>query len=972
MGTDNSTTEKKNILTSLNVKNKFHLTLVIIALVSIAIIGNVLFWQNKSNVIQGVFDKLNTVNNLKKAQTEHFFSGFKNDIILLSDDQTVKEAARDLKSAFRLVGSDQQINLTDNVLQNARLNLTNFYNSDFIPKLNQQSLQEYAAEDFLPKAPAAIYLQHLFLAENPNEYQNKKLFDKPVNGGEYASLHFLHHTYLRSLAEKFGFADLMLVDTETGHVFYSVAKNIDFGTSLLSGPLHNTPIAQVFRTANSSNMKNHVSFSDLNYYSPALNKSIMFLGSPVFVDGEKSAVLIAKIEQATIENMLTANRNYEAMRLGSTGDIFIVSGKNNTFRTNPRPLIEHRNEFLKDLQEENTDQFTLQKISVLNNACNLVESNIATESYKIGVDDPDDFNKYIHADISMIQPLDINGLEWRLVSKISRKEALQPIRSDTWLFLGIAIVILVLIFLGGRVFAEMLVKRINTIKDALLTMSHGERIETIKTNNKDELDKALAAINTLNARISEASEFSLKIGNGNFEDEFIPVSENDQLGVSLKQMKESLIEQRKEEEKRALEEKRRNWITQGIAKFSDFLRQNNNDIDKLTFNLVSQLVDYLNAKLAGIYLMSEEDEEEKYLELSATYAYDRHKYNTKKIQLGEGLVGACALEKKTILLKEIPDNYIHVTSGFGEAKPKTLLIVPMQVDDKVMGVIEIGSFNDFEPHEIEFVENIAETIGSTMVTARINERTARLLEDSRMKSEEMAAQEEEMRQNMEELQATQDEMRRVQDKMGKEHKALEEEKMLMDSLLNHAKEHIYFKNRESKFIRFSKSMLDLFKLKDESELLGKSDFDFFTEEHARPAYEDEQRIIKTGKPILDVIEKETHADGTVSYVLTSKMPLKDKEGNIYGTFGISKDITDSKKIEDELNNLSKLIQEKDKEIQELSKKLKKAQTESGSDEALLKRIEDCEAENNALKKNVDRLETTRDKLNALIKKNKKK
>jgi PAS domain S-box-containing protein len=94
-------------------------------------------------------------------------------------------------------------------------------------------------------------------------------------------------------------------------------------------------------------------------------------------------------------------------------------------------------------------------------------------------------------------------------------------------------------------------------------------------------------------------------------------------------------------------------------------------------------------------------------------------------------------------------------------------------------------------------------------------------------------------------------------------------------------------------------MLKLFNLKKYKDLIGKSDFDFFDDEHAKPAYNDEQRVIKTGKPIIDLVEKEVKKDGTVSWVSTSKMPLKDKDGKIVGIFGISKDITASKKLEEE-------------------------------------------------------------------------
>lgn len=122
---------------------------------------------------------------------------------------------------------------------------------------------------------------------------------------------------------------------------------------------------------------------------------------------------------------------------------------------------------------------------------------------------------------------------------------------------------------------------------------------------------------------------------------------------------------------------------------------------------------------------------------------------------------------------------------------------------------------------------------------------------------------------------------------------LTNEKYLLDALMNTAEDLIYFKDIESRFIRISNNMLKGFKVNSQEEVKGKTDFDFFTEEHARQAYEDEQRIIRSEKPLLSVIEKETWEDGRISYVSTSKMPLRDLEGKVVGTFGISRNVTES-------------------------------------------------------------------------------
>ncbi|HLH56907.1 MAG TPA: PAS domain S-box protein [Verrucomicrobiae bacterium] len=131
------------------------------------------------------------------------------------------------------------------------------------------------------------------------------------------------------------------------------------------------------------------------------------------------------------------------------------------------------------------------------------------------------------------------------------------------------------------------------------------------------------------------------------------------------------------------------------------------------------------------------------------------------------------------------------------------------------------------------------------------------------------------------------------------------ERDLLKTLMEHAPDVIYFKDLRSRFVRISKSFAALFSVNRPEFARGKTDFDFFTEEHARAAYNDEQEIIRTGKPVLGKIEKETHVDGRITWALTSKMPWRDGSGNIIGTFGISQNITSMKEAEAKLEAVHK-------------------------------------------------------------------
>ena len=208
---------------------------------------------------------------------------------------------------------------------------------------------------------------------------------------------------------------------------------------------------------------------------------------------------------------------------------------------------------------------------------------------------------------------------------------------------------------------------------------------------------------------------------------------------------------------RQIEEKQ-NWISTGIANISEILRQ---EEDEHIYNkLISTIIKYIDANQGGIYLLKEDEAKERYLELISCYAYERQKYVSKRIEIGQGLVGQCCLEKETIILKEVPKEYISITSGLGEATPTFIAIIPLKQKNKIEGVMEIALFHELKSYEIDFLNKIGENISSFVSANSLNSQTKKLLEQSQQQTEQLRAQEEEMRQNMEEMQATQEEIHR--------------------------------------------------------------------------------------------------------------------------------------------------------------------------------------------------------------------
>lgn len=341
-----------------------------------------------------------------------------------------------------------------------------------------------------------------------------------------------------------------------------------------------------------------------------------------------------------------------------------------------------------------------------------------------------------------------------LKSDVDVIDSIRSLRNYT-LILGAGIIIIGL--MSAIFLMRTITKPVNFLKNVVVKLGRGELVEDKQSRvSSDEIGEMALAMDNLVAGLKGTSLFAENIGNGKYNTEFKPLSEHDVLGNALINMRNNLS-------KVAEDDKKRNWATEGMAKFGEILRTNTNDLGKLSEEIIANLVKYLKANQGALYIIDDTDAgEEVTMSMKACYAWDKKKFLNHKIYRGEGLAGQAWQEGDIVYLTEVPQNYIKITSGLGDANPTSVLIVPLKVNDHIFGVVEIASFNLFQDFEMEFVQKIAESIASTISSVKINARTQHLLEESQEMTEQMRAQEEEMRQNMEELQATQEEMQRSQ------------------------------------------------------------------------------------------------------------------------------------------------------------------------------------------------------------------
>lgn len=366
---------------------------------------------------------------------------------------------------------------------------------------------------------------------------------------------------------------------------------------------------------------------------------------------------------------------------------------------------------------------------------------------------------------------------------------------------------------------------------------------------------------------------------------------DDDLISSLVQLQKNLKQNQKEDIKRRDEEQQRTWVTNGVAQFGEILRRNNDNMRELSYNIIRYLVDYVHLTQAGFFLLHTGEEKgdngKKFFELTAFIAYDRRKYADKVIEWGEGLVGRCALEQKTIYMTELPQHYITVTSGLGEGDPSSLILVPLKSNDIVYGVIEMAMLQPLLRHEIEFLEKTAESIAMTISTVKTNMQTAVLLQETQQQAAKMREQEETLRQNLEEMRATQEE---------NERKEIEMKGFI--TAIDHASISMEFAT-DGTILKVNDNFLRTFGYKAEEIADQNMSIFFFKEDQDK--LDELLETISRGDTYNGRVRRRSKR-GEEVWLLSTYTPVRDTDGEVLKVISLETNVADQVKLEREMQD----------------------------------------------------------------------
>lgn len=461
------------------------------------------------------------------------------------------------------------------------------------------------------------------------------------------------------------------------------------------------------------------------------------------------------------------------------------------------------------------------------------------------------------------------------------------------------------------VFGTIIIGRVNLsvkkIGRKILDLKRGkvENLDNTTVSGNDEMGQISQGLSLVQTNIKLAAEFAGAIGEGEFENRFAPLSEDDLLGKALSEMRDQLKHV-------AVEEQKRNWVISGLAKFSSILRAND-DLKQLSDNIISNIVKYVNANQGAIYVLNDDDEKNPFLEMVSAYAYNRKKFIDEGFSLGEGLVGQAAIEKDTIYIDEIPEDYSTISSGLGEAKPRCLLIVPIIYNENLYGVLEFGSFHKFLNHEIEFIQKLSGNIGASLATVKANQKTLKLLNAAQELGQELQEQQKILEQKAKESQDAQAQIQR---------QFVESSGQL--NAMNNAAIVLEFDDKgEIGFVNDAFCDLTKYKLR---ELITKPVSIVHSNFHSEDFYKEQWKTISKGKVWRNEVKYKAK-DGSHFWLINTITPVLGTNDKPKKYISVAFDITKQKEQEEQIQKALEHSRAQEEELRQNAEELMATQEE---------------------------------------------
>ncbi|WP_045113207.1 PAS domain-containing protein [Microscilla marina] len=686
----------------INIRIKLLLNFLLVGIVPLIILMFLGFWFTGNLLRKKNFDQLNAIREYKKQTIEEYFQLVRNEIQYLSKNHTIVNAMREFKDSFH---ASAPTRLNENDIAKVK----SYYKDKIFKKLGN-NLSNFELNRLIPQDSTTLFFQRYYMAEMAGI----------KNDHPYHDVHTKYNQDITNFLKKFKYYDILLIDNETGHIIYSVDKEIDFATSLKTGPYSQSNIAKVFQEVKQAREPDFVKIYDFEQYTPSFMFPAMFIGTPVF-DGKRNiGTLVFELSTKEIDRTMTNEHKWTEVGLGKTGESYIV-GRDSKMRNDARAMIEDPKAFLKLLTKLKLNAGDLEKMKQFQSS--ILFQEIKTEAVKdayLGRVDAKIATDYRNQRVlTSYTPLKIPDLEWFLVTQIDEKEVMQPMDSFARKAYQGVLILLIIILVITLLLSKNLSSPIKQLLEGTKNIQQGKLDTEVQVTSKDEIGDLAHSFN--------------------------------QMAQNIKEKNESLDEKRQKLETSNTALEARQWLSNGVIEFLPVLQRNDHNIEAMAEDILNHLTQYVDATQAAMYV-AEADEHTTFLKLLAHRGHNE-KFVTShtKMPLGTGLAGTCAKDKEVMHLTPKEEEYDIITSATFNAKPTTLLLVPLLNNQRLVGVLEISYLRKITENEVAFVRRISERISLAVYNMKADILTQELLQEVKIQNEQLSAKEDALRKNSEEL-----------------------------------------------------------------------------------------------------------------------------------------------------------------------------------------------------------------------------
>ncbi len=489
---------------NLSIRTKLALTLLLVGILSISITGWLCYLNSKSTLEKAYTNNLTSIRETKKQQIETYFNQIRDQIITFSEDQMIVDAMKQFRTAFYSVKKNNVFANTQ-ILHYA-LSVRDYYKNEYLARLNPNVINKRKFEQYSPDNDATIILQYHYIVNNQNPIGFKDNLDMATDGSRYSHIHSKYHSIIRNYQRKFGYYDIFLVDPETGRIVYSVFKEVDYATSLLTGPYKDTNIARLFKEIQNAPDKEFVKLVDFEFYGPSRSDPASFIASPIFDEDKQIGVLIFQVPIDEINQVMTGDYNWENEGLGESGETYIA-GSDYKMRNDSRFLIEEPARYFELIEQAGTDKELINQIKL--HSTSIMFQNLDTEAVEDALNGNTNtriINDYRGVPVlSSYTPLNIEDVNWVILSEIDKEEAfasLDVIRDRIiFIILIFSALVAIIAFLISKNISRTIIKLVNSMD----SVSKGDLSKRVNIARKDEIGKLIDTFNKMADNLVEAN-----------------------------------------------------------------------------------------------------------------------------------------------------------------------------------------------------------------------------------------------------------------------------------------------------------------------------------------------------------------------------------------------------------------------------------------------------------------------------------